>query len=174
MKFIHPTHLYKIQAACGSLGTSLDIKFFLNSQRIVQPCLSNYHWFVIMGRGKRLKEGCGDESQRCSGPIGTQRDQGFQRYSEPKHRSKQRTQRYRGFCVDSAFAHFFSLSLSNSTVRVHTPSAPFWQAFQQKEPGKRRDFLCFWIKKQRHEEDHGGNFWRQASPGSCQRKEGEW
>lgn len=48
MKFILPDHLYIIQAAWGSLGTSLDIKFLLNSLRIEQLHLSDYHPFVIM------------------------------------------------------------------------------------------------------------------------------
>lgn len=161
MKSIRPTHLYRIQAACGSLGTSLDIKFSLNSQRIVQLCLSNYQWFVMGGvRGKRLEKGHEVQSQRCSGPRGTQGDPEGPRGTQVSGSTGNQStgQSCRGLCVDSYFAQPFSLLLSNNTVRVHTHSAPFSQESQQGKPGKRRDFLCFWIKKQRHEEeDHGCN-----------------
>lgn len=59
-----PAHLYIIQAACGSWGTSLDIKFSLNSLRIEQLHLSNYHRFVIMrGVWEQREEGHGDERE---------------------------------------------------------------------------------------------------------------
>lgn len=57
-----PMHLYIIQAAFSSLGNSLDIKFSLNSLRIEQLQLSNYHQFVIM-RGVQLEEGHGDRTK---------------------------------------------------------------------------------------------------------------
>lgn len=60
------THLYIIQAACGSLGTSLDIKFSLNSPRIEQLHVSNYHRFVITrGLWGAMEEEHGDERQCC-------------------------------------------------------------------------------------------------------------
>lgn len=62
MKFILPSHLYISQAARVPLGTFLDIKFSLNSLRIEQLHLSNYHRFVTMsGDGKRREEGHGDQ-----------------------------------------------------------------------------------------------------------------
>lgn len=88
MKFSLPTHLYIIQAVLGSLGTSLDIKFPLNSLRIEQLHLSNYHRFVIMKGGwKRHKEGHGDQRQSCSGPRG-QRDPWTQRHRKSEYRTR--------------------------------------------------------------------------------------
>jgi hypothetical protein len=95
MKSIRPTHLYRIQAACGSLGTSLDIKFSLNSQRIVQLCLSNYQWFVMGAggcEGRGLRKGMKFRVEGAvdpEGPRGTQRDPEGPRYLEAQETKAQ-------------------------------------------------------------------------------------
>lgn len=84
MKFIPPAHPSIIQAACGSLGTSLGIKFPLNSLRIEQLCFSDYHRLPIMkggvGRGTRKGMEIRDKALADPGDRRTQgpRDTGIQ------------------------------------------------------------------------------------------------